>query len=328
MNETIGRIRHVEDIKEDQLCVTEYDFVIFACGSEPRCVNIAEKLNASPAVMSNAVVLCIKNATDERFQQNKLAFENLGYRSFSYIDIEGTKEFYRLLNEKMDVLVARIAKNGRLRVFVDYSSMPRDWYAALLNWACSCFPGDLVIDFGYSMGQYKNEWEPKRCIRIRNIGDAGSVSNNSNVDDETVVIGLGLDADAPYTVQSSLDLKEAIAFITGPSVTQDIDKKVREINRNFIEEYCSACPLLIFPVGAVAEVYQCLSEIAAVKHLSSTVVLVPLGPKPHVLASILTMHKYNNTVCIKVDHKHERRYAVEAGEETVFTRVTINRNDM
>ncbi len=320
----MGIISFVEDIKEDQVFSNEYDIAIFVCGSEPRCTNLAKCFSEKDAHISQALVLHISDATDDFAKKNRKRFSDLGYDESESIKIEDIKRLYQILNDRLKPLLESAGSTRTIRVFIDYSSMPRDWYAALLNWTCASSPENLVMVFGYSAGRYEREWEPKRCTQVRSIGDAGSVSNVSD-DDETVIIGLGLDPDAPYTVQSSLDLKEAIAFITGPSVTKDVEKRVRDTNQQFINEYCSNYPLMVFPIMAVAEIYQCLSEITAVKHLVSTVVLVPLGPKPHVLASILVMHRYKNVVCIKVDHKHDRRYAVEASGDIVFTKVIIGK---
>lgn len=323
MNGTTNGIQSVEDIEKSKLTFGVYDLVLFACGSEPRCVHIAEQINGKKQEKVSFVVLRIASADDVAAQKNEKLFRDLGYETFVSMGVDDSQKVYQFLDKELSHIEKENPDSRAVSIFVDYSSMPREWYASLLNWCCAQSTRNLTVDFGYSLGLYGDDWEKKECVELRNIGDGGGVSSVTYDNEGTVVIGLGLDEDAPYTVQSGLDIKKAIAFISSPSVTEDVEKRVWEVNRDFIEEFCSTYPLLMFPVNAVTEVFQCLSEIAAMRHISSTVVLAPLGPKPQVLASLLVMHKYNNTVCIKVGHKHERRYEVQASGETVFTRVSI-----
>ncbi len=135
--------------------------------------------------------------------------------------------------------------------------------------------------------------------------------------------GLGFDPLAPVAVFERLEPGNSFAFYAYPGSGLDYAEQALSLNKEFLEEEIPAEQLFSAPLGAVEGMYRILGELCA-QHLRDwNVVLVPLGPKTHVLASVLVAHRLRAVSCIRTQTQWVRPKRVEAAGVPCATRVTF-----
>ena len=169
---------------------------------------------------------------------------------------------------------------GEAQVYIDYSSMPRNWYCML---AKEMVAGELGEDVGmiYSHGKYFKSQYP--CV---GYGEFHKFSGRPNITStrELNVFGLGFDSIRTHGIWTFLDPQVSVAIIAKSENNQKHCERVRSENPEIISasdsiyevnfnEFSSMLATLI----DVTRRYSCHGDVS----------LVPDGPKPLVLAMSL-----------------------------------------
>lgn len=299
---------------EKEIPKVTYDLSIFCCGSEPRCTHIASRFSD---YIQNKILIYIQEAIDDAAINNKNQFTALGITDLFSLSVNDYDSIYSILQSRL----ASIDKTT-INIFIDYSSMPREWYAAILTYMKEYSDKDFKIYFAYSEGYYVDDWNSKECTHVSNMVNCGNVSDLGAFQEKISIIGLGLDKDAPFTISEYYELNSSYLFLANPGSNEQIADQVLKENSDYITQFGKK-PLIFLPINKVAETFQCLSEFVSVLHDTTTVLLIPLGPKTHILASILVSIKYDNVPCIKIDHNHIRKYDTVPNNNIVVTKIII-----
>lgn len=287
---------------------------IFAAGFEKRSWALAQLLNM------------------DRFKKNVVLkfkeFDNAGAR-------ESADEFYESLpnctpyecgtysEDDIYAVLRECVPSGTgvdaIKIMVDYSSMPRIWYAAILNYFKMVNPQCRVeLYFGYLAGIYVGQITPKSVERITVVpgfeGVAGAAGRS------LAVFGLGFEPWSVYAVLERIDSDEIIALIADPGSEPKAAGLSREINNEFIEAYSDE--LLPLPLFEVSTVFRILAErITFNLAQSDDVTLVGLGPKPHVLAMLLLGIRFPEVAIVQAKAQHNAPDDIDSMDVGCFTRV-------
>jgi hypothetical protein len=194
--------------------------------------------------------------------------------------------------------------------------MPRTWYAAVLNWFRLQPDLSVDIDFVYAIGEYPDEWAPKQVIGISNVLGTGdrSIARDRSV----ALFGLGFDPLAAVGIRERIEADEVYAFYASPGASLDAPNRALVANKDFLLEVDGQFGL---PLESVETTYRILGETVAVSGPSAAVTMVPLGPKPHILASILAAYRFHGTCCVQVRHKRRLPNPIPFSGRFVATRV-------
>ena len=310
-------VRSVRDLDSTKCYSEEYDVLILACGSEPRCTHVMDSLVEWGVDLERAVVLHIAEATDPAGMNNLGKFSKVLTKCPKEIGINDEMAIYSFLSEFLN---HHRNDSEPMRILVDYSSMPRLWYAAIISWFVMQELPRCIIDFVYSAGKYVDDWKPKEGSAIVNVAGCGSVT--SLLSPKLLILGLGFDGLAPFSLFNWVEPDEVIAYAAYPASSEGVIERVKSANNDFLAEYCSGDCYLI-PLRSVESAYRLIGECVSVLCNESSVILAPLGPKPHILASVLLCHKFTNTTCLMMEHEHDGRYQTEASGEIIVTRVEM-----
>jgi len=209
--------------------------------------------------------------------------------------------------------------SGPIHILLDYSSMSRLWYAAVLNWARFASSGrDVIIDFVYAMGKYDDEKQP---MVIRDMASIpGCEGRAYRLRESVAVFGLGFHGLAALCVLDRLEADTVYAFLASPGSTKEYVEKTMEVNKDLINSHKTKA-LLKLPLASIEACYRQLAEIIAPHRLDGEITLVPMGPKPHVLASILVAIRFKEVACLRVSGDPPQD--VKPTGEIVATRVII-----
>ncbi|MFA7384160.1 MAG: hypothetical protein WC001_11980 [Desulfurivibrionaceae bacterium] len=285
------RTIQVLDIDFDSVCDELYDISLFASGYESRCIHIPAKI--TPSMVTSPLVF---GFTEEPHSGNRPKNDNFYLKQWNRkpipLSVDGDKPIYEELNRQAESL------DSPIRILLDYSSMSRHWYATVLNWArFAASNKDIIIDFVYSMGKYD---EAKKPMVIRSMASIqGCEGRAYRLRESIAVFGLGFHGLATLAVLDQLEADTVYAFLASPGSSKKYVAKAREINKDLINDNRTKA-LLELPLASVEKCYRLLAETIAPHRPDGEITLVPMGPKPHVLASILIAMRFQEVACLRV----------------------------
>ncbi|MEN9306070.1 MAG: hypothetical protein RL173_2 [Fibrobacterota bacterium] len=291
-------------IDPNTIKVEDIDLFVCAVGYESRSTYSLQKLRRAGLSDSKLLIFAFQDCdTDECARNN---FLSIGIASDScqkvpYSDSSiGTNKFesevLRLQSEKID---------KGITILVDYSSMPRSLYCKLLEKVFSLRRRDDVFCFSYSHGDYSGTQQAQTA----GIDRIGLYSGTPLLDSAGVrshVIGLGYDSERSKALYSFLDPQNLFVCFSYPKGNETLRQNLYEINDDVLQ---AASHITHLYVDDFESMIAKLTEIVLDLRKAGTVILVPDGPKPAILAfSILPLIiQANGVTCLKI-YRHETAY--------------------
>lgn len=296
-----GSIISIRDVGYEELATHRFDISIFASGYEQRARHVAKVLGARK--LGNALVFGFTEHLDEKDRK-----EN--DEAFARVCADSILQSYDDDGEIIKALSACFSqRGGRVRVLVDYTSMTRTWFSAVLNWFRfnNCFD-EAELFFAYSVGNYDGKY-PYRVIR--SVVAIPGCEGHPDPSLETVAIfGLGHDGLTPLAIIEDIEPSETFAFVASPSVDANSDMAARRENQAFLEYIGSN--LVAFPLMSVRQTYSGLVELISPFVGKANVILIPMGPKPHILASVLCAMNRPEVSCLHAKGSPAGRIGISA----------------
>lgn len=310
-------VHQVVDCDFSNLVAEDYDVAVFASGYEERCTYVPKQFETRQ--IKSPLVIGFKDLADT---EPRKAHDNY-FRSKWRIEPEIASSGNDFLVQSS--LNTHLAKGRRAtRILVDCSSMSRLWYSGILNWARygNCAE-ETTIDFVYSLGKYEDKDLPMIIEDMVSIpGCEGGALQSEN---SLAIFGLGFNGWASLSVLERLEADDVFAFIASPGSSPDYPSRVRALNKDFLEEPRVKQHVLELPLRSIETCYRFLSELVAPHRFKDSVTLVPMGPKPHILASILVSMRFPEVSCMRVSAKRARPEKVEANGEVIAVRVVVRK---
>lgn len=303
-----------ESIKGDS-----FDWLILAVGSESRCCYVAKSLfQVNNCIVDNILVLCYPDVKKSAVKkvQGHLARLCRNKSNIQVIEVESDSHegIYDILSVRFNS-----HENKKCSILVDYSCMSRVWYAALLYWfylqqkACD----HLSFVFLYAKGKYTKSFAGKDVVigEIRPVpGCAGIFSRQANT---VAIFCLGFYGYMSLCVYDELEPNDIYAMSTIEKPLRGYPIERQAGNKELIERSAKA---LRISVCSVEGAFRQMMEIAKCHQLKGdNVTIVPMGPKPHVLASILVAMANHDVCVMRVRHDQYTSDVMPAGGIVVTT---------
>lgn len=170
-----------------------------------------------------------------------------------------------------------------LRILIDYSSMPRTVYGSFV---IGCQRNPRLVDNAtmlYVPGDHAENLDGSRSLNgLRAlIGTEGSMRPHGAA---AYVIGLGYDGVLAETVVDIFQVTRLSVLYADPGVTDNAVERACEANAEVIAR---AEFVRTAPAWAVSEALTGIRELCENYWDTHDTVVVPLGPKPHVLGALL-----------------------------------------
>lgn len=310
------RVYKVNDVNVAELAEQQYDIGIWASGYEERSIFVPNKVIEQGKVDETIVFGYEEARTVFNRPDNDKYYARNWTKQITIADDNDDTAIYNRLRQ------LNIPDKDVVRVVVDYSTMSRLWYASILNWIRFLSGSSRVeIDFLYSFGRYKGEFAPLVIEDILAIpGYEGSpISDVPSL----AIFGLGFDGIATLSALDQLEPNIVYAYLASPGAGQDYPEKAKHCNRILISDYVRE-KLLELPISSVEVTFGSLTELISPHRGKTNIILIPMGPKPHVLAAILLSLRFEREVtCLRVRGKREPKVDVEAEGRVVATRVSF-----
>jgi hypothetical protein len=313
---------NVNSIPLSRVLEANYDVAFLGCGYESRSTHIASRIDHSKA--DNILTLAHEKNRNDTFYYNKDFLNNVS-DEFVTVSTPTENEIYNILNKYRD-------KNS-LKVLVDYSSMSKYWYNGILKWSeistqeSKAHPDsdtntqEVLVDFVYSVGSYQEDFEPLTIGEITPL--PGRDASHLSQRDSLAVFGLGYDPIVVESVYNRIEPDKVFAFLASPGANSEAADKVESDNRFFIEDHVDGNPLSL-PLKDIPRTCAHLRELVLPYLEEFYVMIISLGPKPHVLSSLLTCMKYPKYIsCLSVTGDRKNPVNVKAEGDVVCTRVFL-----
>lgn len=310
----------VADVGFENVTASHYDLAIFASGYEQRCTHCAEKLDFSH--IARVLVLGFEDSVivESRRHNDSIFLEKTG----AMPTIAGAN-FAQILGREIYACVSECVTKGRKpRLLVDYSSMYREWYGYALSLACELVSsiGEIEIDFVYSAGAYpENYRKALQGVVLESIAplvgmEGLSASRSSSV----AILGLGFSPVAGLGALERLQPDDVLCFLASPASDDGYVSVSRNSNECLIRRSSSIIEL---PLLSLAGTYRGLAELAWPYVDRHHINVLPMGPKPHVLASMLVAKTFRSVACLYGRIKTPYGIDVPANGQVGISRVTI-----
>lgn len=307
----------VLDSDLDSFCKERYDVCIFSSGYESRCIHVPGLID--PGTIANPIVFGFMEESQSENRIKNDAFFKKRWRCVP-IPLSGDDEkpIYDQLHKHT------LSLNRPIRILLDYSSMSRLWYTAVLNWARFAASGrTVIIDFAYSIGNYAEKELPMVIRGMVSI--PGCEGRAFRLRESVAVFGLGFHGLAALCVLDRLEADTVYAFLASPGTSDADVAKIRSYNKDLIEGHNTKA-ILELPLSSVETCYRSLAETIAPHRPDGEITLIPMGPKPHVLASILIAMRFQEVACLRVTSTADTADVKPIGD-VVTTRVIVRGND-
>lgn len=305
----------IRDLHEAQDLLPQYDLAFYSLGYESRCTAVASSVFSKwKTKVTKSYVLSFEKKGPS-FRKNMQCYENMS-PEFEYKNLssDDDQDIYRILREETKDL-------KKVSFLIDYSSMSRIWYTSIINWA-KLFSSEkeILLDFVYTAGDYKTNNNPMVILGISPIPGCEGCSPRQT--ESVAIFGLGFHGYTALCVLDQLEPDIVYALLAYPAGSEAYGKKSFDDNSDLLSK---AKKIIKLPLYSVENTYRYLAEIVAAELARDrAVTLIPMGPKTHILSSILVALSFPEVTCLRVRHTNDSADVLPR-DSFVFTRMTFEK---
>lgn len=270
----------------DNLENENYDIFITASGFESRARFIAEsyKIKAARKICFGF----IEYQDNDVRKQNDNLFNKLGFE-YSLASGNDSKEIIR----KVSVLIDSFNKKEIINILIDYSSMTRIWYAAVIKLLKFRFSSTQKINIFFCYSFSKFVPPPNDFTFNKYVGPIDGFYNITLPNKPSaLIIGLGYVEARAYGLAEFFDV-EPYLFIADASANESFFKTVVDVNKNLIASINEE-NIFTYPILNLKHTETLLFHIVKDLLDNYRLVLAPCGPKPFTLLCLLTALRFEN----------------------------------
>lgn len=297
------RFNTVETLNHINSDENYYTLGIFASGFEERATFVARQTEKKS--LENCLILGFSGSSEtlSRKENDFYFTTEFGTKITLLQDQAHDSDIFKILDKASEK-----CHDAIFRVLVDYSVMTRTWYAAILTWArfATDFSG-IEIDFVYAAGTYLSDFDPLSISEIECLPGFEGVSGGFR--STTAIFGLGYDRYATLAVYDRLEPDAIYCCIARKSADDPSAVKVLSENEVVVE---AASKVISLPLTNVSEAFRILCDHVIGLERDSHIVVVPMGPKSHVLVTLLVALRLPWLTCLHARGQRTRPVQVVA----------------
>jgi hypothetical protein len=308
------------DLQRSSLVGERYDLAFFASGYESRCTHLSNSLKTEN--VKRAVVWGFReHALPELREQNDRHF------------LEKWGAEPEVVGQFVDEPLVRLLEHGcystagsaPLRVLIDITSMSRLWYAALINWfRMNELDRPVHLEFNYSVGHYSETYpqELQGSVVTKVFSLPGMEGLSASRSSTIAVLGLGFTPRAGLGVLERLQPESIFSFYAVPGALPEYAEICRSSNKGLL---AASDNILELPLRSVDTTYKLLCELLIPFLDAKQITFIPMGPKPHVLASMLVACRFRQVGCLYASMSRTKVSDIPATGDSVCTRAVFTK---
>lgn len=306
------KFHRLQDVPPEVFREEKYDAALFASGCEMRAT-------AVPSLIDSQNVRSFRALGFDTFLESAARLRNDEYFKANW-DLEpdifksnDDSAVFSFLNS-----VSLRSSGGPTRILVDYTSMSKVWYSAVLNWARFVDQvGEVDIDFVYAIGgdhDYRDPFVIKDVVCIPGC-EGGPVRLSRAV----AVFGLGFEGAAALSIFDMLEAHLVYGFYAAPGAFPEYPQRTVDSNEQLIKRHMKS--YIGVSLHSVEDTFRLVGELIDYHRQEADITLVPMGPKPHVLAAVLLSMKFEEIACLRVTGGRSAPVDIKPNGQLIGTRV-------
>lgn len=278
----------VSQFKFSELELTYFDAMIVASGFESRASFQVKKFRTLP---KEKIALCFDNeVSDKTRKKNDLFFKSKG---FELITISNEQDNIELLQTILDKIIYSSSEDC-IRIYIDYSSMIRNWYASIIYIVSNLrTKKPISLFFGYSHAEFISSSHLDVLNKV--VEPLFGYCNLSVPFKPTaLVICLGNEKNRVYGLQEYFDAATYL-FYSDASFDNEYSVEVEKVNFEILKS-AKAQNVFRFPVHDLLYTDYLIENLCKVLLKDYRVVIAPCGPKPFILLSLINSIKFRSDI--------------------------------
>lgn len=272
----------------NELSGIDFDLFIASSGYETRSISLAQEI--SPLKIKKKVVLAFcERITEISRPFNDTIFTQLGFE-FINTSANSSSEVYKILE-----ISCTNPDKENLNVLIDYSSMPKLWYEAIIDFFSEKETEyhNVNIWFSYTPSEYS--------ASIGNISNRyfeTSIPEHLNAKPKALIIGLGYEKGRAKELAGKLNAAVTYSFYSDPAIDPRFVMELLENNKDILMNLDSE-KIIKYPIFDLNYINSSLTHLCVNLRLTHQIVLAPIGPKPFTLMCFILNSRYPD---IKIWH--------------------------
>jgi hypothetical protein len=282
------RLEAVELVQAATYAKRNFDLAIAASGYESRATYGTQQFRF--AGRTTKVALAFTDRLILHRRQNDRAFEQRGFKIMPS-DGDNDDAIKSLLSA---VITQRegATQSATIRVWLDYTSMTRVWYAGALDFlrrVSAPAIERLELFLTYSPSQFA---EPHAPTPNAHMGPIQGFSHLGLPNRRTaLVVGLGYEAQRSLGLVEYLEPNLTYALLADPSVTPEFLRAATRNNRALLKRL-PVDQVIRYDIADLQTTVSQLTSLTIGLNKDYRVILAPLGPKPFTLACLLVASRF------------------------------------
>lgn len=306
---------HNYQVSLNELHTERFDYIIAASGYQKRSTYLAENLDVRGS--DNLVIAFNEKSHSQSRIENERIFQKLGFDTIiaspdEHSDIE--RMMQRICNGKV---------SRTLNILVDYSCMTKVWYATIIKYL-------LKNDFHAERINIYFSYTPKEVnilaqkFRLKSYGPL-IFNSEKSLKKKPIALIAGLNNNLEIMKELIDKLKPSTTIALIPYFMHDGEyyQKIIENNESILRNI-PAEKVLKYPAERPDQISSMITSLCLDLRLESSVILVPQGPKPFGLASVLLSVRYPDVMIYDLkpaDNKTKEDPGLPAGEPVILKSV-------
>lgn len=278
----------------DQLRENQFDYFIAASGYENRCTYLIDSIsiNATHKIalaFNDKKAFLFRKKNDKRFSDERFIFieESVG---------ENSK-----IIEFLDNVIIENKGFKKIKILIDYSCMSKVWYAGILEYFIfnEVNTNDLEIYFSYSSAVFSEPVNPEKNNLPKDSRELLRVNHISHKP-LALILGLGYEKYITQKLIQKFDYKSIFAFYSDPAFDNRYADRVLKNNKNILSKLPDE-HIIKYPIGDFKQTDNLLTSLTISLRLNYQVAILPIGPKPFTLSSLLLAARYPDIEVWSID---------------------------
>lgn len=276
-------IKCINQITSDVLISTTYDLIIAACGFEERGIFIPLMLKNGNH--SKKIAFSFSDYKDNNIRLKNEKF----YRESNYTVCESSGIESKYIVKELENFILDSIKD-EIKILIDYTSMTRIWYGAILNFLKNFETQKrLIIHFSYAIAKFHKP--PLKELKTKYFTPIEGYCNLSVPSVPTaLIIGLGYEKNKAYGLKEFFDAEKIFLFYTKDSL---FTTPVMKINKELLILTKDNCKVP-YNLQDLLMTKTLLFDICKLLIDNYRLIIAPCGPKPFTLLSFLISLEVGN----------------------------------
>jgi len=275
-------LTHIGELDYNKLRYEQFDYFIAVCGYQPRCYFLASKLNLNATVKFLLKIDEQDNCTDRNRHMDFFAAN--GFKSYSDAITESSA---------IEKLVGEICNKNfeKLNILIDYSCMPKKWYAVIMdNITRNNFRSkEIHLFLSYTPKIFE---QTKKVSNTEYFGPIIHDKDNLNRKKPVTIIA-GLDNNAKLLHEAITKIRpfNILAFVPESRTDPGYTFSVAENNRSLLGKLNSS-QIFRYDVNHPDSINSLLTACCLDHRINQEVMIIPQGPKVFSMMALLLSVRY------------------------------------